>query len=92
MDKIIRNKVKVINDEQVNKKITSMIGHMNCPKDFKCANNGFENLCRAKECGMDDYLECLEDDPLSCKFAILFGRQYFCQCPLRVYIAKNLEE
>jgi hypothetical protein len=79
-------------DKQVDKKIKEIIGHMKCPKDFKCANSGFKNLCRARDCGMDYYLECLEDNPLPCKFVILFGEQYFCQCPLRVYVSKKLEK
>jgi hypothetical protein len=79
-------------DRQVSKEIKKIIGHMQCPKDFKCASSGFKKLCLARDCGMDHYLECHEDNPFACKFVILFGEQYFCQCPLRVYIAKQLEK
>jgi len=92
MDKQVRKKIHEINDQQVVKKIIQIIGRMKCPKDFKCAKHGFEKLCLAKDCGMDDYLECFDDDPLPCKFVLKFGDQFFCQCPLRVYIAKNLEK
>ncbi len=91
MDKQVRKKIKEISDKQVRENIVEIIGHMQCPKDFKCATSGFQNLCLARDCGMDHYLECLENNPLSCKFVILFGDRYYCQCPLRVYIAKQLK-
>lgn len=90
MDKQIRKNIKKIADKQVRATIEEIIGHMQCPKGFKCAQGGFEDLCRAQECGMEYYLECLEEKPRSCKFVILFGDRHYCQCPLRVYIAKHL--
>jgi hypothetical protein len=27
-----------------------------------------------------------------CNFSVVFGRSYFCQCPLRVCIAKKLKK
>jgi len=92
MDQQIRKKIKQINDKQVSEKILQIIGHMQCPKNFKCANSGFEKLCLARDSGMEYYLECLEDNPLPCKFVIVFGNRHFCQCPLRVYISKHLEK
>jgi len=89
MDKQVRKKIKEIDDKQVRENILEIIGRMQCPKDFHCAKNGFQNLCLARDCGMDHYLECLADNHVPCKFAILFGELYYCQCPLRVYIAKN---
>jgi hypothetical protein len=91
MDQQVSKHLKGIKDKQVSKKIQEMIGHMQCPKDFKCASSGFKKLCKAKDSGMADYVECLEDKPLSCKFVILFGEQHFCRCPLGVYIIKNLQ-
>ena len=92
MDKKVRKKIKEIGDKQIRENIVEIIGHMQCPKDFKCANSGFKRLCKARDCGMDHYLECLEDKPLPCKFVIIFGDQYFCQCPLRVYISKQFDK
>ena len=76
-------------DEEIRQKIEEIIGQMQCPKDFKCAKNGFERLCKARDFGLDGYLECLEDNPTQCKFALSFGQTYFCLCPLRVFIAKK---
>jgi hypothetical protein len=72
------------------KEILEIIGELKCPKHFKCYKSGFENLCKARDVGIESFLECLEDVPLDCKFSISFGRAYYCQCPLRVYISKKL--
>ena len=74
------------------KKIEEIMAGMQCAKNFKCAENGFEHLCRAKDFGLETYLECLEEDPWECSFALSFGYGYLCQCPLRVYLAKKLKK
>ncbi len=71
-------------------KIEEIIGHMKCPKNFKCAESGFKNLCKARDFGLERHLECLEADPQECRFSLSHGRIYFCQCPLRVYLSKKL--
>ncbi len=73
------------------KRIEEIMAGMQCPKDFKCAENGFETLCRSEDRGVDNYLDCLEDDPDACAFSLSFGFGHYCQCPLRVFLAKNLK-
>lgn len=76
--------------EEDRKRIEEILGEMGCPKGFTCADSGFENLCKARDFGLDHYLECLEDDTLACHFSLPFGEAHFCTCPLRVYLAKSL--
>ena len=76
--------------EEDREKIQELMGGMQCPKNFKCADSGFESLCRARDFGLDKFLECLEESPSDCPFALPFGSTHFCQCPLRVYLAKAL--
>ena len=76
--------------EEHKRKIGEIIGEMYCPSNFKCADSGFKNLCKASDLGMESYLECLESNPRDCRFAFPFGQGYFCKCPLRVYLAKEL--
>jgi len=79
-------------DQNYKKEIEKIIGEMKCPIDFRCYKTGFENLCKAKDIGIESYLECLEKDPQRCKFSVSFGHSYFCHCPLRIYIAKKLKK
>ncbi len=79
--------------EEKNKKIIKEIMEkMKCSKDFRCKVSGFENLCKARDFGLDDYLECLEADPLDCEFTLPFGKGNLCKCPARVAIAKILKK
>ena len=79
--------------EDYKRQIKEILGGTQCPKDFQCYKSGFENLCKAKDIGLESLLECLEEEvPKGCKFSIHFGDSYFCHCPLRVYIAKKLKK
>jgi hypothetical protein len=73
------------------KPIEEIIGEMKCPKDFKCYKSGFKNLCKADDIGLKSLIVCLEEKPYECNFSRLFGDSYFCECPLRKYIVKELE-
>jgi hypothetical protein len=73
-------------------KMNETIEKSECPKGFKCSTERFENLCKAEDVGMESYLHCLEERPLECTFSVgFFGDRYYCECPLRVYIAKKLK-
>lgn len=74
------------------KEIEEIIGQLKCPKDFECYKSGFKVLCKAVDVGVESFLECLEERPFKCKFSVAFGGLYYCQCPLRVYIAKKLKQ
>ena len=65
---------------------------MQCRKGFQCAESGFTKLCRAKDVGLKRYLLCLEYAPSLCDFALLIDKKYYCSCPLRVYLTKNLRK
>ena len=77
---------------EINKKgLAKIMAGMKCPKDFKCAAAGFKRLCKATDLGLERYLHCLEEDSTACSFALPFGSMRYCQCPLRVHLAKTLE-
>ena len=78
--------------EEERKKIDEIINGLKCPKDFACAQSGFERLCKARDLGLESFLDCLEEKPAGCNFALAFGNGYLCQCPLRVYLAKKLKK
>jgi len=76
--------------EEDKNKIEEIIGQLSCPKNFKCAVSGFENLCKAKDIGNDTCLLCQDKASYWCKFSLKVEDEYFCSCPLRVYLAKHL--
>ena len=78
--------------EKHKEEIEKIIDRIECTKDFKCYKSGFENLCKARDIGVEGYLECLEKDAKDCIFAVPFGYGFLCKCPLRIYIAKELQK
>ena len=79
--------------EEDRKRIDELVDQMECPKGFKCAESGFESLCKARDFGNEHYIICLEKTYPACPFAIAYGFGHetrFCRCPLRVYLAQNL--
>jgi hypothetical protein len=73
-------------------RLEQIIGEMECPKDFRCYKQGFENLCKAKDVGPASHLVCCEEHPSECHFSWDYGPAYFCTCPVRIYIAKKLKK
>jgi hypothetical protein len=74
------------------KKIEDLIDGMKCPKDFECYKMGFEKLCEAEDFGLSGFLRCMDKNPDKCKFSAPYGSWYLCDCPLRIYIAKQLKK
>jgi hypothetical protein len=70
--------------------IEKIISQIECPKDFRCYMQGFENLCKAKDVGLASHLVCCEEHPPECRFSWDCGPAFYCTCPVRVYIAKKL--
>ena len=40
-------------EQNQKQEIEKIIGGIKCPKDFKCYKSGFENLCKAKDIGIE---------------------------------------
>ena len=79
-------------ESAIQEHIEEMMDGLQCPKEFSCYTSGFKNLCKARDVGLESFVACLMNDPLACKFSILFGDVFFCQCKLRVYITKKLRK
>ncbi len=74
-----------------NIEIEEIIDGLKCPKNYLCYGSGPEKVCEAKDIGLESFLVCLERNPVGCKFCVTFGDIHFCECPLRIYIAKKLK-
>lgn len=73
------------------KKIAEIKAGMQCSKGFVCENSGFEQLCKAVDLGIESFLDCRDENRVGCPFVIAFGNGFLCECPLRLYIGKNLK-
>ena len=71
-------------------KVVSFMGELKCPKNFKCYKNKYDKLCKAEYFGETKVLLCLEEEPQSCTFTLSFNDTYYCQCPLRNFIAEEI--
>jgi hypothetical protein len=78
--------------QDIQKDVEDIIDGLKCPKDFSCYTSKFNRLCRAKDVGLKSFVVCLASESTECKFSIYFGDFIFCQCPLRVYIAKTFKK
>ena len=78
--------------QKMKEDIEKIISGMECAKGFKCYESGFNDLCRAKDIGIESFVECLETKTKGCAFSFPFGLSHLCQCSLRIYVAKNLNK
>ena len=62
------------------------------PGDFECYNLEVGPICKAKDIGIEHYVECLEENPEKCNFSFPFGHWHICRCSLRIYVAKELKK
>jgi hypothetical protein len=77
-------------DRDLKKELKKIIGEIQCSRELCCMDTGFDRLCKTKDVGLKTYLECLEKEAPTCPFSVPYGSAYYCSCPLRVYIRKNL--
>ncbi len=79
-------------DEEILKKVKFTIEKSTCPIGCRCYKVDPELICRARSTGLDNLLECLEDNPGDCTFSMSFGGSYFCKCSTRIELARLLAE
>jgi len=72
-------------------RILEIIESFDCPEHFSCYRSAFENLCEFRFVGKD-VIECLDEKSKTCYHHFNFGHGRFCKCPLRLYLANNLNK
>lgn len=63
-----------------------------CPEGCKFHKLCVQNLCKAKDVGLETFVRCLEQEPIACDCSLFFADAWFCSCAPRVYIAKTLRK
>jgi hypothetical protein len=73
--------------------LEKIINGLECPNDFRCYEEHYENLCQARSSSVDElFVECSEKGRVVCNFLFGFGNSYYCHCPLAIYIARALQK
>ena len=74
-------------DQELEQEMEELLqGH---PKNCKCYEPGIGVRCKAKDIGIEWFVQCLDEEPYECAFSVSYARAHYCRCPLRVYIAKK---
>jgi hypothetical protein len=60
-------------------------------KDGTCHKQRIESFCKARDVGMETFVECLEEDPYECPYSMLLDSVHYCKHPLRIHIAKKVK-
>jgi len=77
-------------EETYVRRMEQLIGSF--PEGSKCHEQDVENLCKARDIGMESFVLCLEKKPSECISAVFFAHSWYCSCPPRVHIAKELKK
>jgi hypothetical protein len=78
--------------QEHSKEIERLLVDVSCPKLVQCYHTGLQILCKARDVGLQSLVECLEEYPDKCPFSLSLSGLHFCKCPIRVYIARNIEK
>ncbi|MCK4499417.1 hypothetical protein KAU11_02905 [Candidatus Babeliales bacterium] len=72
--------------------VEQLISTFKCPSDYSCYKLKFEELCEAVIFGDGEMIECVDKNASTCHFSSPFGDGYFCNCPLRAFVARKLKK
>lgn len=64
-------------ERSIQEQMEKIIENLECPKGFACYRSDLKNLCKARDVGLESFVACLIEDPMGCKFSILFGGIFF---------------
>ena len=62
------------------------------PEGCKYHRQSIRSLCKAKDVGLETFVECLEEDAEECPYSMLLAGVHYCKHSLRIHIAKNRKD
>ena len=86
IEKLERERKDIVRDM----KVVEFMGELQCSKEYQCYKSKYEKLCKTEYFGETKVLLCLEEEPQLCTFSLFFKDTYYCQCPLRQFIAEEI--
>lgn len=76
-------------NEQEHQELSEIAAAVQCQRGRTCVQNGFSDICKARDLGLENYVDCLSERPNNCQFAMSFGNGHLCTCTARVFLAKH---
>ena len=78
-------------DKEFRQKIEPIKMQMQCPDPSSWVNNENEPLCKARDSGLETFIECMAAKRYDmCGFNLPFSSIHLCRCPPRVFLLKKL--
>ncbi|HET6350590.1 MAG TPA: hypothetical protein VFG89_00455 [Coriobacteriia bacterium] len=77
-----------MNEQQLHE-LSEIVASVPCQRSHACTQSGSSDICKARDLGLEDYVDCLSDCPRDCQFAMCFGDGHLCTCTARVFLAKH---
>ena len=72
--------------------VEKVLHGLRCPRGLRCVDSSLEHLCRARDIGLERFLECLETEE-DCTFSSRMGRSpLLCRCPVRMHLYRQLTQ
>lgn len=78
--------------QQIKHEAEYAIHGLGLPQGCEWFRPGFGFTCKAKDIGLDSYVECLEKDSVKCPFSVSYAYSFYCKCFARVNLAKAIEK
>jgi hypothetical protein len=82
---------RTLMEQNYKREIEEIVSQTPCPKNFRCYEQGFRDLCPVRDIGLELFVICLDSSPNGCTFSVRYGYSNYCRCPLRVYVAKQFK-
>lgn len=62
----------------------------NCSRQISLCIDDFDKLPPVKLIGINGLLQCQKENTAGCLMAMHFGDSYFCKCPVRSYLHREI--
>ena len=77
-----------MNDEQ-SAQFFELLDGVACGHGHRCAHDDLADVCRARDLGLENYVDCLSESPRDCEYSLSLGHGHLCRCPARIFLAKH---
>jgi len=78
-------------EPSLDSRLKKLKDNTHCTKNFRCFESGFKEICNAEDIILSAFVACKDLNPAFCKFSLFLGTSYYCNCPVRIFLAKEYD-